>query len=115
MDAWLEQPPPWKIFPTMQPLEVAARQGLQEAWVDQVWRPFWATLTPLQRERYFAHWQASAAWKDAIRGTFEIPADFDAEADLADSQRFFEERARAQAAAEPPSWGQRLARLLRRR
>lgn len=44
--AWLEQPPPWVVFPRMEPLEAAADQGAQEAWVDQVWRPFWASLAP---------------------------------------------------------------------
>ena len=61
--AWLEQPPPWVVFPGMRPLEAAADQGLQEAWVDQVWRPFWASLGAAERDAYLTHWGASEAWR----------------------------------------------------
>ena len=61
--AWLEQPPPWVVFPGMAPLEAAADQGAQEAWVDQVWRPFWASLGAAERDAYLSHWGASEAWR----------------------------------------------------
>lgn len=108
----LDQPPPWQLFPDMQPWQVAARQGVQEAWVDQVWRPFWAGLSPTQRDAYLAHWQASEPWQQAIRSTFEADPGFDAAADLAESLRYREERAQADAAAHAPSWHQRLGRWL---
>jgi hypothetical protein len=40
----------------MEPLEAAADQGAQEAWVDQVWRPFWASLGAAERDAYLSHW-----------------------------------------------------------
>lgn len=115
MDPWLDQLPPWKAFPELQPLQVAARQGLQEAWVDQVWRPFWGSLSASQREAYFEHWQASTDWRDAIRATFEPEPGFDAEADLADSQRHLAERSRSAAMAQPSGWRRQLARLFGKR
>lgn len=115
MNDILEQSPPWKVFPDMTPWQVAARQGLQETWVDEVWRPFWAGLTPAQRDAYFARWQASEEWQKAIRATFEPDPDFDAEADLAESERYLAERRAAESEAEPVGWKQRIGRLLGRR
>jgi hypothetical protein len=112
-DAWIDEPPPWRVFPDMQPLQVAARQGAQEAWADHVWRPFWAALSPVQRQTYFDHWGASDEWRDAIRMAFEVPADFDAEADAAESeawlaQRRAEQDAKVRVATGVKGWLQRL-------
>lgn len=89
---WLDERPPWLVFPRMKPMEVAATQGLEEAWVDQVWRPFWAGLSTGQRAIYLDHWQATRDWRDALRLVFEVPADFDVEADAAESQAWLAER-----------------------
>lgn len=115
MNDILEQSPPWKVFPDMTPWQVAARQGLQETWVDQVWRPFWAALTPTQRQAYLDHWGASDEWRHAIRATFEPDPDFDAEADLAESERYLAERRAAASKAQAGGWVQRIGRLLGRR
>lgn len=111
----LDQPPPWQVFPDMTPWQVAARQGVQEAWVDGVWRPYWTGLTPAQREAYFVRWQAGQEWQRAIRAIFEAEPDFDAEADWAESQRFLAQRAPMVESGSPSDWRQRLLRLFRRR
>lgn len=115
MDDPLLQPPPWQVFPGMQPADAGARQGAQEAWVDQVWRPFWSALTPSQRQAYLAHWGASEEWQQAIRATFEPDPGFDAAADLADSQRHLAEVLSASPTPGTGGWGQRIARWLGRR
>lgn len=98
--AWLEQPPPWVVFPGMAPLEAAADQGAQEAWVDQVWRPFWASLGAAERDAYLSHWGASEAWRGAIHFLFETPEGFDAAADAAESARWL--AGQAEPAARSP-------------
>lgn len=81
----------------MQPDEVGARQGLEEVWVDQVWRPHWSTLTPQQRDAYLAHWQANPEWQYAIHATFDPDPEFDPVADLAESLQYQAEHCEAQA------------------
>lgn len=112
---WLEQPPPWIVFPRMRPLEAAADQGVQEAWVDQVWRPFWASLGATERDEYLAHWGASEAWRGAIHFLFETPDDFDAAADAAESARWLGEQAAEAAAPSPRGIAALLSRYLGRR
>jgi hypothetical protein len=114
---WLEQVPPWRVFPAMRPVEVAARQGAEEAWVDEVWRPFWASLDAPQRTAYLDHWQASDAWRDAIHHTFDPAPGFDAQADLMESNAHLEQRRLAQAAEkrERGGLGGLLGRLFGRR
>jgi hypothetical protein len=111
----LDQAPPWQVFPDLTPADAGARQGAQEAWVDQVWRPFWATLTPAQRQAYLDHWGASDEWRHAIRATFEPEPAFDAEADLTESERHLAERRAAASEAQAGGWVQRIGRLLGRR
>ncbi len=95
---WLEQRPPWGVFPGMGPLEAGADQGVQEAWGGQGWRALWGCLGATERDEYLTHWGASEAWRGAIHFLFETFDDFDAAADAAESARWLGE----QAAASPP-------------
>ncbi len=113
---WLEQVPPWVVFPRMHPVEVAARQGAEEVWVDTVWRPFWASLDTAQRQAYFDHWRASDEWRDAIRSTFEPDPGFDERADAEESAAYLEQwRAARSAHTKKSGIGGLLGRLFRRR
>jgi hypothetical protein len=95
----------------MQADEIGARQGAEEAWIDGVWRPFWAALSAEQRLAYLGHWKASENWREWIRFVCEQPADFDAAEDAADSERLSGERAAAKQAAGEVSF---LSRLFKR-
>lgn len=59
-------PPPWVVFPRLRADDLPATQGAEEAWFDQIWRPFWSGLTDGMRHDYFEHWQATPDWRDAI-------------------------------------------------
>ncbi len=58
--------PPWVVFPRLRADDLPATQGVEEAWFDQIWRPFWAGLSEDSRRAYFDHWQADRDWRDAI-------------------------------------------------
>lgn len=77
--------PPWRAFPDVPPIEVlTATQGVQELWLDQVWRPFWTSMTPEQRNDYLDRWNATREWRDTLE---HFPArDFDPDQDAADSE-----------------------------
>jgi hypothetical protein len=81
--------PPWKVFPKMDPEDLPRHltQGAAESYFDHAWRPFWNGLTPEQRRRYLAHWNASPAWLDALQ-IFERVSDLDLEADAAESDEY---------------------------
>lgn len=111
-DYWRKNPPPWKAFPAMEPLELmTANQGAQEAWLIQQWWPFWSPLSPADRVSYLHEWGASAEWVDELNSitSFIEDPDLDLEADAAESEiylaRLHEERA---AAAKNQSWWSRL-------
>jgi hypothetical protein len=78
-----EYKPPWIAFPeiTAEALVPYLKQGVTQAWFDQVWRPFWSLLSASEKAAYLKHWHASPEWIDAIEFTFEPPENFDAEAE----------------------------------
>ena len=69
--------PPWIVFPALGAASLPVSQGLEEAWFDQVWRPFWRSLPPEDRVIYFDHWHASDKWRDAIVFFFETIYELD--------------------------------------
>jgi hypothetical protein len=81
-----DQPPPWQVFPQLQPHELGATQGQQEAWLDSVWRPFWQALNDAERESYLNFWRATKDWREWIRFVCERPTGFDAAQDAAEAQ-----------------------------
>ncbi|BCL86722.1 hypothetical protein ACNRBV_10205 [Ralstonia pseudosolanacearum] len=82
--------PPWVVFPQIKPEELAlhVRQGVAEPWFDQEWRPYWASLTPMQRASYLDAWHASPEWREAIAFVFEAFADLDVDQDAKESKEY---------------------------
>lgn len=64
------------------------RQGIAEPWFDQEWRPYWASLTPMQRSSYLDARQASPEWREAIAFVFEVPSDLDIDQDAKASEEY---------------------------
>ena len=60
-------PPPWSVFPHLDPLGLGALQGDVEYWWRQFWRPFWNSLSPTEQEVYLISNNASADWADCVR------------------------------------------------
>jgi hypothetical protein len=82
--------PPWVAFPdlTIETFSRHLTQGLVEAWVDQHWRPFWASLDREERTAYLDYWDASPEWREAVEFFFEPDPNFDAESDAAESREY---------------------------
>jgi hypothetical protein len=104
-----ELPPPWVAFPEIPPNELVRhlKQGLVELWVDQHWRPFWASLTREDKEGYLEYWDASPEWRETIAFHFERDPNFDAESDALESEEYLAEF-RARHSAKPRSFFSRL-------
>ncbi|AEG70964.1 conserved hypothetical protein (plasmid) [Ralstonia solanacearum Po82] len=82
--------PPWVAFPALRPetLAMRVRQGVAEPWFDQVWRPYWTSLTPIQRTCYLDAWEASPEWREAIAFVFETLSDLDLDQDAKASEAY---------------------------
>ena len=48
--------PPWIEYPDNDPTWGGWRQGVSEAWLLEVWLPFWRGLSPEERARYLQKW-----------------------------------------------------------
>ncbi|CAD5372741.1 conserved hypothetical protein [Rubrivivax sp. A210] len=103
--------PPWVAFPDMQAGALAqyTKQGATEAWFDQVWRPFWASLSAEQRQRYLELHRASPEWIAAIESVCHGGAALDLEEDARESEAHLREW-RAGRGSARPSWFDRLFR-----
>lgn len=88
---WQRQLPPWEVFPAFTAAMLPAKQGAQEVWYDEEWRPFWASLSPQERQAYLDHWQATAEWRDALEFFFTEPEDFDREEDARESEAYLQQ------------------------
>ncbi|MEQ6351819.1 hypothetical protein [Ralstonia pseudosolanacearum] len=88
--------PPWVVFPHIKPEELAlhVRQGVAEPWFDQEWRPYWASLTPMQQASYLDAWHASPEWREAIAFVFEAFSDLDIDQDAKESEEYLRVQAR---------------------
>ena len=84
-----EPPPPWRIFPDIEPedLSVYLKQGASEISFDEVWRPFWRSLSADQRDDYLSRWQASESWCGAILFFFDQEWERDIDTDAAESEQ----------------------------
>ena len=47
-----EVDPPWAVYPHSEPWWGGWRQGRSEAWLHEVWLPFWRGRTPAERDAY---------------------------------------------------------------
>lgn len=60
-------PPPWSVFPHLDPLGLGALQGDVAYWWSHFWRPFWNSLSPAEQEAYLISNNASADWANCVR------------------------------------------------
>jgi hypothetical protein len=58
--------PPWKVAPALGPTSSAWRQGGGEAWIKEIWYPFWTGLNKEQRITYLDTWDAPDNWREYI-------------------------------------------------
>jgi len=47
--------PPWIVYPHSSPI-YGWNQGYQEAWLKNIWLPFWQSLDANQRQKYLEKW-----------------------------------------------------------
>ncbi len=63
-DVTTEPSPPWVAYPNRGPTWGGWRQGYGEAWLHEVWLPFWRAITPGARRRFLTRWPPpSEDWK----------------------------------------------------
>lgn len=60
-------PPPWVVFPHLDPLGLGPLQGDVAYWWHRFWSPYWNSLTPTERDAYLTSNNASADWADCVR------------------------------------------------
>jgi len=48
--------PPWVEYPDNEPAWGGWRQGVSEAWLLDVWLPFWKKLDAKDRDAYLQQW-----------------------------------------------------------
>ncbi len=58
----LAPPPPWIVFPELDPSTLGSLQGSIEYWWDWLFLPFWHSADNSTRERYLSKYPADAAW-----------------------------------------------------
>lgn len=104
--------PPWIIFPEITPDDLSAhtRQGRAEPYFDEVWRPFWFSLSTEQKTEYLDHWWTSAAWRDAM-SIFDVEPELYLEGDAREFEAYLAALREKQTAQGRSIW----SRLLRRR
>ena len=84
------------------------KQGVTEAWFDQVWRPFWDALDAAQKVAYLSQWKATPEWIDAISSAFDVPEAFDVDADARESAAYLQALRDEQRKMPKRSWFSRL-------
>jgi hypothetical protein len=55
-------PPPWKVFPHLDPETMGSMQGDVDYWWWLYWGPFWNNASPPEREQYLQVHKASQSW-----------------------------------------------------
>jgi hypothetical protein len=62
-----EVSPPWVKFPGNDPWWGGWRQGVSEAWLQEVWLPFWRSKTREEQELYLREWiPPSEEWRQYV-------------------------------------------------
>lgn len=62
----LEPEPPWRKYPGEETFWGGWRQGHSEAWLKDIWLPFWSSLTHEDRLAYLEKWNAPDQWREHI-------------------------------------------------
>ena len=67
--------PPWVEFSNIEPESSFWRQGTGEAWICDVWLPYWYQLTSLERREYLEKFPPSTeSWSMFIENQLELIA-----------------------------------------
>lgn len=91
-NSWNAKLPPWVQFPDMEPADLRATQGLEEAWLDHEWWPYWMSLSESDRLSYLQNWQPSDAWQSELDFLTRTREEFDLAEDVADRERYLYEQ-----------------------
>lgn len=62
----LAPPPPWVVFPEVDPSTLGSLQGSMEYWWDWFFLPFWRSADELARQRYMAKYPTGAPWHEFV-------------------------------------------------
>lgn len=62
----LAPPPPWTVFPELDPSTLGSLQGSIEYWWDWFFLPFWSSADESARARYLAKHPTSAPWVEFV-------------------------------------------------
>lgn len=63
----LQSPPPWTLFPYLEPDFKGAMQGEFDYWWTLYWKPFWDAASPSEKEQYMHLHQPSEAWDGYLK------------------------------------------------
>jgi len=63
----LRPPPPWIVFPGMEPEAAGSLQGSAAYWWDWFFLPYWRAATAAERLRYPDAFKASPEWREFIK------------------------------------------------
>ncbi len=59
--------PPWVKYPGNEPWWGGWRQGFSEAWLMEVWLPFWKKLSIEEKEKYLQEWNPpNEDWREYL-------------------------------------------------
>jgi len=72
--AKIRPPPPWVAFPNFEPPSVLL-QGTQQFWFENVWDPFFQSLTLPERVTYLTEHKAPAEWVEDLSCRLSHPSD----------------------------------------
>jgi hypothetical protein len=62
----LEPPPPWVVFPNIDPSTLGSLQGSMEYWWDWLFLPFWSELEFSDRARYLKNHATDEHWLEFL-------------------------------------------------
>ncbi len=62
----LHPPPPWIVFPEIDPEAVGSLQGSMAYWWDWFFLPYWLAATTEERLRYLDEYKASPEWREFV-------------------------------------------------
>lgn len=62
----LHPPPPWIVFPEIDPEAAGSLQGSTAYWWDWFFMPYWLAATTEERLRYLDEYKASPEWREFV-------------------------------------------------
>lgn len=64
--AHFNPPLPWKLFPELG-LPIRVSQGDAQYWYENIWDPYWHSLTTTEQDDFMRDKRPSPEWEDALR------------------------------------------------